>query len=97
MIFQEENLPRLFFMLTASLALALTACASATPAQIPATRAPTQTRAASASVPTPVALPTATPAVAALDNLAQSVTPEGHYALGRVDAPVTLIDYSDFM
>ncbi|MBI5649775.1 MAG: hypothetical protein HZC40_04900 [Chloroflexi bacterium] len=88
-------MPRTFFIFVASLAMFLTACASATPTPIPATSAPT--RAASAGVPTPVALPTSTPAVAALDNLAQSVTSEGHYALGRVDAPVTLIDYSDFM
>jgi hypothetical protein len=30
-------------------------------------------------------------------GLPQGVTPDGHHYLGRVDAPVTMIEYGDFL
>ena len=36
-------------------------------------------------------------AAAPTAGLPHGVTPEGHYYLGRADAPVTLVEYADFL
>lgn len=36
-------------------------------------------------------------AAASTAGLPHGVTPEGHYYLGRADAPVTLVEYADFL
>ena len=49
----------------------------------------------SAAPGTPSAAPAAaTPGIAAIP---ESLTPEGYHVLGRPDAPVTLVMYSDFL
>jgi len=90
---------RQFFVCLAALALGLTACANATPAPSAPTIAPTAmpaTRAPSTPTIAPPTLP-ATPAPSAANVIPQSVTQDGFFALGNPSAPVTLIDYSDFM
>ena len=47
-----------------------------------------------------VALWLASPASGAADataGLPNGVTPDGHFYLGRADAPVTLVEYGDFL
>lgn len=103
---------RAMFRLWAVLLLGLlAACASqpstASPAPTAAepTRAPVAPTAAAVSAPTaaasqaPATAPTASAAqpensAAAIPN---SLTAEGYHVLGRPDAPVTLVMYSDFL
>jgi hypothetical protein len=69
-----------------------TAPPPATAAQAPATAvAPAATRPASATAAQPPA-PTA-----GQSGLSEGLTPEGYHYLGRADAPVTLVMYSDFL
>jgi hypothetical protein len=39
----------------------------------------------------------ATAAPTATSGLPQGITPDGHYYLGRVEAPVTMVEYGDFL
>ena len=36
-------------------------------------------------------------AATATAGLPQGITPDGHHYLGRLDAPVTMIEYGDFL
>ena len=65
------------------------------PAESTAAAAPaSSTPAIAASTATPSPAPSASPTSAVALN---GRTPEGAYYLGRSDAPVTIIDYSDFL
>src|SRR5437868_2811719 len=75
---------------SAPAATALSPAATALPRREP-TSAPLAT---AAPAPT-VAQPGATQA--AEGAIAQGVTPEGYHFLGQADAPVTLVNYSDFL
>ena len=91
------------------LIMVLAACGAAgSPAAAPAPTAvprreppsqPTTTTAAPVPGPTLLAPTTAPPAAptAAQGALPQGVTPEGNHFLGRSDAPVTMVDFSDFL
>jgi hypothetical protein len=67
-------------------ALLLAACSVAQPA--------TPTRTPPPEAPAPTAA--ATPTMAAATPLQQGKTPEGYDYIGSPDAPVTLLEYSDF-
>jgi protein-disulfide isomerase len=102
---------RAIIRLWAMLALGLLAACGSQP--IPASPAPTAasptgapaaptvatviaTTAAASQVP--VAAPTSGAAQPdSLDAIPDSLTPEGYHVLGRPDAPVTLVMYSDFL
>jgi protein-disulfide isomerase len=78
--------------------------ASPAPTAAQPTRAPAVPTAAAVSAPTVVAsqvtaaAPTAGAAEpAASGAIPESLTPEGYHVLGRPDAPVTLVMYSDFL
>lgn len=89
-----------------ALSVALVACGVGTPAAgpaatraapsvAPATRPPAATvRPTGVSAASPVP---ASPAPAEAAALAQGLTPEGYHFLGRADAPLTLVNYSDFL
>ncbi|MBK9712690.1 MAG: hypothetical protein IPO81_15470 [Kouleothrix sp.] len=66
--------------------------AQPTRAPAPATAAPPPAAATAAGQPTVAAPPTAT-----ASGIPEGLTPEGYHVLGRADAPVTLINYSDFL
>lgn len=69
-----------------------TAPTGAQPTRAPATAAPPA--AATAPVRPTVAAPQPT---ATASGIPEGLTPEGYHVLGRADAPVTLINYSDFL
>ena len=71
----------------------LAACGNATTA--PQASAPAAPAAAAPPSTTP-APPVAT-TLPAFNGIPQGRTPEGFFTLGTPDAPVTLIDYSDFL
>ena len=97
----------------AGLALVLLAACGSQPipaspaptAAAPPPRAPAAPTAAAVNAPT--AVPSQVPAAAPTTGLAQpenpaaaipdGLTPEGYHMLGRPDAPVTLVMYSDFL
>ena len=64
----------------------------------PPTRAPTGLATAAAGTQVPTGAPTgaASPEASAA-AIPDSLTPEGYHLLGRTDAPVTLVMYSDFL
>ena len=64
----------------------------------PPTAAPAATSAPSAA-PAATSAPTVAAATAAPEQagVPESRTPEGYHVLGRADAPVTLVMYSDFL
>ena len=37
------------------------------------------------------------PAATPSPGLPQGITPDGHHYLGRLDAPVTMVEYGDFL
>jgi len=70
------------------------------PAAARPTRAPAAPTAAAVIAPTAAASPAPTAGAAQPENSAaipDSLTPEGYHMLGRPDAPVTLVMYSDFL
>jgi hypothetical protein len=73
-----------------------TAARSATlsPSSIPSAAAPAATRLGATSAPV---LPSAAPAATATGAIPAGLTAEGYHQLGRADAPVTLVMYSDFL
>jgi protein-disulfide isomerase len=89
----------------------LAACGGASEDASSAPTAASPTRALASSPPAPVATPTAAtlaatvsaPTAAAAQAVTgemaipQGLTPEGYHTLGRADAPVTLVMYSDFL
>ena len=87
----------------------LAACASqpsptaTAPTATAPTRAPVAPTAAAVSAPTAAgsqataAAPTADAAQPDAAAIPNSLTPEGYHVLGRPDAPVTLVMYSDFL
>jgi hypothetical protein len=81
---------------SAPAAVAPTAARSATlsPSPSPSAPAPAATRLGSTSAP---ALPTAAPAATATGAIPAGLTAEGYHQLGRADAPVTLVMFSDFL
>ena len=89
----------------AGLALALLAACGSQP--IPASPAPAAAAPTAAAVIAPTAAPSQMPEVAPTAGAAQpenptatipeGLTPEGYHMLGRPDAPVTLVMYSDFL
>ena len=89
---------------------ALAACGNTSaPAELASSTAPIPTHAAPTQAadsattrvaPAPAAEPAATaalPATAGPDAIPEGRTPEGYHLLGRADAPVTLVMYSDFL
>jgi protein-disulfide isomerase len=105
-------LPRLWAALALMLLAACGATGSAgpTPVATQPTQASPVAQASVAQPPTVVAAPTAgtqpsapaaTMAVAAptagQSGIPEGATPEGYHVLGRADAPVTLVMYSDFL
>ena len=76
----------------------LAACASQPSPASPAPTAAEPTRAPTAGLArATVAAPTAGAAQPAAAAIPESLTPEGYHVLGRPDAPVTLVMYSDFL
>ncbi len=73
-------------------AATLAACMS--PAQPVPTAVPTETP---TTAPTAAVPPTPTAAVALFNGLPHGITAEGFPYLGDPDAPITMIDYSDFL
>jgi len=71
---------------------------TAGPSREPASR-PTATLTMPSPSRTPPAATTAQPAAptAAQGTIPQGVTPEGYHFFGRADAPVTMVDFSDFL
>ena len=65
-------------------------------AEVPATQPPVATEAPPTAPPSPTA-ETAETAESGGEVAINGRTPEGAYFLGRADAPVTIIDYSDFL
>ena len=75
--------------------LTLAACVGATqPVPLNNTSASTVTNVPTA---TSAPLPTATDAVALFNGIPHGITAEGFPYLGNPDAPITMIDYSDFL
>ncbi len=82
-----------FFKAISVSGLLLLAACGATPAA-----QPTQPSAAVPAAATIAAAPTPTMAgLALLAGIPQGTTPEGYHTLGDPQAPVTIINYSDFL
>lgn len=101
-------LKRAFVSVWALLALGLLAAcggASAPAATAPAPAQPSRAPAATSAPPTSAlaattaatAAPSAVAAQSGAGGIPESTTPEGYHVLGRPDAPVTLVMYSDFL
>jgi protein-disulfide isomerase len=105
----NRTMPRIWAVLALGI---LAACGSQPiPAGIAPTAAPPPTRApaappTAAAVIAPTAAASQAPAAAPTAGAAapeisaaipESLTPEGYHVLGRPDAPVTLVMYSDFL
>lgn len=99
---------RFTLILVLGLAVILAACASPAPSEIGPTEPPPQVQSTLLTVPLPTEtlplapLPTdtsppATEAVALFNGIQQGYTADGFPYLGDPAAPVTLIDYSDFL
>jgi hypothetical protein len=86
---------RIFLCFWAALVLGLlSACGSASQPAALATPAPTAAPPATHAALAPTAPATSAPAAS---DTPAGTTAEGYHTLGRADAPVTLVMYSDFL
>jgi hypothetical protein len=82
---------------TIARAAAPATASNSAPATAAVSTQPTQARAASATAPAAPATVAAEPTAASASGISEGVTAEGYHYLGRPDAPVTLVMYSDFL